>query len=68
MLTRRRRPLAALAVSMALIGLPACGSGVQQAPSNARGATARCRDGTFSYSQHHQGTCSWHGGVATWYR
>jgi hypothetical protein len=30
------------------------------------GATARCADGTFSYSQHHSGTCSHHGGVATW--
>src|SRR6516225_7643340 len=26
--------------------------------------TATCRDGTVSSSQHHQGTCSWHGGVA----
>jgi hypothetical protein len=30
------------------------------------GATARCRDGTYSYSQHHSGTCSYHGGVASW--
>jgi hypothetical protein len=30
------------------------------------GATARCNDGTYSYSQHHSGTCSHHGGVATW--
>jgi hypothetical protein len=30
------------------------------------GATARCRDGTYSYSQHRQGTCSHHGGVAEW--
>ncbi len=28
--------------------------------------TARCADGTFSYSAHHQGTCSHHGGVAQW--
>ena len=27
---------------------------------------ARCMDGTFSYSGHHQGTCSWHRGVAVW--
>lgn len=31
------------------------------------GATARCRDGTYSYSRHHRGTCSHHGGVAEWY-
>src|SRR5712692_3392874 len=30
------------------------------------GATAQCRDGTYSYSQHHSGTCSHHGGVAVW--
>jgi len=32
------------------------------------GATARCGDGSWSYSEHHQGTCSHHGGVATWLR
>jgi hypothetical protein len=30
------------------------------------GATARCRDGTYSFSQHRAGTCSHHGGVAAW--
>jgi hypothetical protein len=30
------------------------------------GPTAICRDGTYSYSQHHSGTCSHHGGVARW--
>ncbi len=30
------------------------------------GATALCRDGTYSYSKHHSGTCSHHGGVAKW--
>jgi hypothetical protein len=30
------------------------------------GATARCRDGTYSFSQHRSGTCSHHGGVARW--
>ena len=28
--------------------------------------TAKCKDGTLSYSQHHTGTCSNHGGVAEW--
>jgi hypothetical protein len=31
-------------------------------------ATAECRDGTYSFSQHHQGTCSHHGGVRRWLR
>ena len=30
------------------------------------GATAQCVDGTYSFSQHHSGTCSGHGGVAQW--
>jgi hypothetical protein len=30
------------------------------------GATAKCRDGTYSFSQSRRGTCSWHGGVAEW--
>jgi hypothetical protein len=32
------------------------------------GATAKCRDGSYSFSEHHQGTCSHHGGVAVWLR
>jgi hypothetical protein len=32
----------------------------------AGGPTAICNDGTPSYSQHRQGTCSHHGGVAQW--
>jgi hypothetical protein len=43
--------------SAALVG------SARSAPS---GATALCRDGTYSYSQHHSGTCSHHGGVAKW--
>jgi hypothetical protein len=30
------------------------------------GASARCRDGTYSFSEHRRGTCSHHGGVARW--
>jgi hypothetical protein len=29
---------------------------------------ALCNDGTLSFSEHHQGTCSHHGGVSVWYR
>jgi resuscitation-promoting factor RpfB len=31
-----------------------------------QGATAQCRDGTYSSSQSRRGTCSHHGGVARW--
>ena len=30
------------------------------------GATALCRDGTYSFSQHRRGSCSHHGGVSKW--
>jgi|SRR3990167_7517122 len=30
------------------------------------GASARCRDGTYSFSQNRRGTCSHHGGVSEW--
>ena len=36
------------------------------APSTPAGATAQCRDGTYSYSKTRSGTCSGHGGVARW--
>ena len=31
-----------------------------------QGATARCRDGTYSLSKSMRGTCAYHGGVAKW--
>jgi hypothetical protein len=30
------------------------------------GANAKCRDGTYSFSQHRRGACSHHGGVLNW--
>lgn len=38
-----------------------------QADSRPEGASARCRDNSYSFSQHRSGTCSHHGGVAQWY-
>lgn len=32
-----------------------------------QGATAKCRDNTYSHAATHQGACSHHGGVATYY-
>ena len=37
-----------------------------QASSAPPGATAQCRNGSWSFSHHRQGTCSHHGGVANW--
>jgi hypothetical protein len=31
-----------------------------------QGATAQCRDGSYSFSQSRRGTCSHHRGVAKW--
>ncbi len=31
------------------------------------GASAQCRDGSYSFSLHHRGTCSHHGGVNRWF-
>jgi len=39
---------------------------VHRPGSSSAGATARCRDGTYSYSEHASGTCSGHGGVGIW--
>lgn len=33
-----------------------------------KGATAKCWDGTYSYSAHFSGTCSHHHGVRYWYK
>ena len=40
---------------------------VHSPSNNPSGATAECRDGTYSYSLHRSGTCSGHGGVAVWF-
>jgi hypothetical protein len=39
---------------------------VHRPSSSPVGATARCYDGSYSYSEHASGTCSHHGGVARW--
>lgn len=44
-------------------------NGIQKRMEGVLGSvTAICADGWASFSQHSQGTCSWHGGVATWRR
>src|SRR5262245_2415513 len=43
---------------------------VVQRPENCsgppKGATAQCRDTSYSFSRNRRGTCSHHGGVAKW--
>jgi hypothetical protein len=43
---------------------PAQHAGPSNSPAGA--ATAKCKDGSMSFSKHHSGTCSHHGGVAQW--
>jgi hypothetical protein len=37
-----------------------------KATSAPRGASAQCRDNSWSFSENHRGTCSHHGGVSRW--
>lgn len=37
-----------------------------RAPRAPAGASAQCRDGSWSFSESRRGTCSWHGGVGRW--
>ncbi|MSZ40219.1 MAG: DUF3761 domain-containing protein [Actinobacteria bacterium] len=43
-----------------------CISSPKKATSWPAGSTAKCSDGTYSFSQSRRGTCSRHGGVAVW--
>lgn len=42
-------------------------AGQETHPNGPNGATAQCKDGTYSHSAHRSGTCAGHKGVATWY-
>jgi len=64
-----RNAAGTLVSSWSAYGTPSSGSTAPSDPyaaARAAGATAICRDGTWSFSQHRSGTCSWHGGVAVW--
>jgi hypothetical protein len=54
-------PAAATAMTAAPAKTPA-----SAASTDPTGATAKCKDGTYSKSTHKAGTCSNHGGVAQW--
>lgn len=55
-----------MTTKLALITAAAALSPLAASAAVPPGATAQCRDGTYSYSHHHSGTCSHHGGVARW--
>jgi hypothetical protein len=60
------RRAAALVIATIALGFGgfAASAAVKDGPP--AGATAICKDGTYSFSQTRSGTCSHHGGVATW--
>jgi uncharacterized protein DUF3761 len=65
---RRRLAVVAL-VTVGVLG--ACGNGTTKldpisVTGQQAGASAQCRDGTYSHSQHRSGTCADHGGVSRW--
>jgi hypothetical protein len=57
-----------IAALTAAVPLVVVGAYAQADPAydGPRHMTAKCRDGTYSDSQHSSGTCSWHGGVESW--
>jgi hypothetical protein len=62
----RRRRFSAQAAAILAAALTAAGwasVAIAGAPAD---ATARCADGTYSFSATHSGTCSHHGGVTRW--
>jgi hypothetical protein len=56
------KPMAASTKPMA----PSSTMGAAGGPAPA-GATGQCKDGTFTMSKTHSGSCSHHGGVAKWF-
>ena len=58
-----RCSLILVALTLAVMVVAGAGAALAGTPS---GATALCRDGSYSYSQTRSGTCSHHGGVAAW--
>lgn len=61
-----RCALGVVAWSFCVMGLPGQQPVQQAADSVPASASARCRDGSYSYSATRRGTCSHHGGVAAW--
>jgi hypothetical protein len=65
--TTKPAPSAAAAPAVPVTPPPAATAAKTTVPAGASGdATAQCKDGSYSHSQHHRGACSKHGGVQQW--
>ena len=70
----KAKPAESEAAAPAAAPAPAAAAAPARAPTVAKAppgnapadATALCKDGTYSHSQHHRGACSDHGGVQQW--
>jgi hypothetical protein len=50
-----------------ILSVIGCGSDGDSSSVGVQGGpTAKCVDGTYSFSAHSKGTCSGHGGVSEW--
>ena len=48
---------------------PTAGKGTAKPAGDVpKNATAKCKDGTYSFAAQHSGACSHHGGVGEWYK
>src|SRR6266704_2632604 len=62
--TESASPAAAPATSAPASKAAAAAKSPSSGNTDPTGATAKCKDGTYSKSKHHKGSCSHHGGVA----
>jgi len=56
----------ALSLGIAMVFSPLFTKVSEAKTTSSYGPTAICKDGTYSYSAHRRGTCSWHKGVKIW--
>ena len=65
-LVQRGDPITALGRWLLVFFIVALPAAAQQPSGPPPGATAQCRDGSYSFSKNRSGTCSHHGGLARW--